>query len=112
MVTGVAILDQIEPGIPQTADKAVGIAKAKFPIRPKGSTTGPSPATLAKAEQVATLRAQGMTQKEVAEELGVARQTVSDLESIAGNKGDNIPIKSGITSPPTKPAYGNSRTDA
>ena len=50
-----------------------------------------------------------MTQKEVGEELGVARRTVSDLENIGGNKGDNVPIKSATTPPPTKPAYGNSK---
>jgi len=51
-----------------------------------------------------------MTQKEVGEELGVARRTVSDLENIGGNKPDNIRIKSATTPSPSKPAYGTSKT--
>lgn len=105
IIEGVTILDQSKPIKAREA-----IAAAQDAHRPKGSTTGPSPATLAKAQQVATLRAQGMTQKEVAEELGTSRQNVTKLESIATNNPDNIRLKSSTTPSPPNPAYGTSKT--
>lgn len=89
MVTGVAILDQIEPGIPQTADKAVEIAAANLH---GGSSGGVRKKTRNKASQAAMLRSQGLTQKEVGEIVGVSRSRVSELESIVGNERDNIPL--------------------
>lgn len=92
--------------IPNAYSPKLGeIAKANDPGRPEGSTKGSNSITLAKAEQVATLRAQGMTQKEVGEEIGESQQRISQLENLnidTRNKGATGTIKSSNTPPPTK----------
>ena len=56
------------------------------------------------------LRSQGLTQQQVAEEMGVAQKTVSNLENVSKNKPDNIRIKSTSTLPTPKPPYGTPKT--
>ena len=72
------------------AAKAVG-----RPAKPEGAPVEHRPATLAKVAKVKELRAKGMTQQQVADELGAARSVVAELESV-GRNCDNITVKSDI----------------
>ena len=86
MVEGVAILDQPQAGQPIPAEQAVSAA-IEAPNRP-----GP-PAKVNPAE-VAQLRAQGMTQKAIAESLGINQSTVSRATADPADmrNSDNITI--------------------
>jgi transcriptional regulator with XRE-family HTH domain len=79
-------------------------------IRPTlRATTAPintrktSPETIAKAERVKQLRAQGLTQQQVADELGVDRSRIAQIESSVSDTFDNI---NSITNAPEKPTQG------
>jgi DNA-binding XRE family transcriptional regulator len=76
------------------AAKAVG-----RPAKPEGAPVEHRPATLAKAAKVKELRAKGMTQQQVADELGADRSTVAKIESSVNKKGANSTIKSHTDKP-------------
>ena len=76
------------------AAKAVG-----RPAKPEGAPVEHRPATLAKVAKVKELRAKGMTQQQVADELGTSQQQIAKLENNTTKNRDNVTIKSCIDKP-------------
>ena len=108
IIEGVTILDQSKP---IKAKEAVAAAQAKG--RPDGSRTGPKPATLALGERIVTLEDEGLTQKEISQEVNVSQGRVSQVKKIIRNKSANGTIKTNtIPTPPKRGTNSKSHTIA
>ena len=97
MMQGVQLLDQTKP---IRGQDAIAAAKAVGrPAKPEGAPVEHRPTTLAKAAKVKELRAKGMTQQQVADELGTSQQQIAKLENNTTKNRDNVTIKSCIDKP-------------
>ena len=98
--------------MPESTNPTLGEVANPHGGHTKGITLGHDPETIDQAKQAAKLKTEDKIQRQVADELGVSQQRVSQLLKINKNtslQGYIIPLQTSKTPPPIK-QRGNSKT--